>query len=71
MPKRKDTQKRNQWIYWEFDRLRKGRHPQYRGKKVKVNEALEIIRRELRRKKQFRCNRELRRRTIENIIYRQ
>jgi len=69
MVRRTDIQRRNDWIYREFDRLRRGRHPQYRGEKVKVDKAIEIIRRELKRKKQFQCNRDLRRRTVYNIIY--
>jgi len=69
MKHRKDTEKRNVWICREFERLQKGKHPRHQGRKVEVNEALEIIRRELRKKKQFRCNRSLRKRTIYNIIY--
>jgi hypothetical protein len=69
MDRRTDIQRRDQWIYQEFERLRKGKHPRYRGRRLLVDKALEVIRGELRRKKQFRCNRNLRKRTIHNIIY--
>lgn len=70
MNHRKDTERRNKWICWEFERLRKGKHPRYRGRKVQVEEALDVIRRELPTQRRFRCNKWLRNRTIYNIIYR-
>jgi len=68
MPPDKETQRRNDWICREFERLRKGKHPRCRGRKMPVEEAIEMIRKELQRRR-FHCNRNLRWRTVWNIIY--
>jgi len=70
MPQHPHIRKRNLWISAEFERLQKGKHPRYRGKKMMVREAIEIIRRNLRRKKKLQCSRNLTARSIWNIIYR-